>query len=105
MEVILHPEKFLGLLFGQLVDGNPGPHREDLGDRLLIDLVEQVHAGRPDFGLPLGLTRLQFLLPVPQSAGFFKVLGFHRGLLTLDNLSEVGLEFPEVVGGVHAPQT
>ena len=45
VELVLHGEEFLGLLLGQLVNRDTGPHRQHLGDGLLVDLVEQVHAG------------------------------------------------------------
>ena len=51
VQLVLHAEELLGLLLGELVDGDAGPDREDLGDGLLVDLVEQVDAGRLDLGL------------------------------------------------------
>ena len=37
VEGILHVEEPLGLLLGDPGDGDPGPHRHDLGDLLLAD--------------------------------------------------------------------
>src|SRR4051812_1481860 len=75
VELVLHAEELLGLLLGELVDGDAGPDGEHLGDRLLVDLVEQVDAG----GLDLGLLRLplpeELLLLVAQAAGLLELLG------------------------------
>ena len=51
VQLVFHAEELGGLLLGELVDGDARPQREDLGDRLLGDLVEEVDA----FGAPLGL--------------------------------------------------
>ena len=51
VQLVLHAEQLGGLLLGELVDGDAGPEREHLGDRLLVDLVEQVDARGLDLGL------------------------------------------------------
>src|SRR3546814_17780843 len=42
VELVLHAHEFLRLLLGELVDGDPRPHRRHLGDRFLVDLVAEV---------------------------------------------------------------
>ena len=85
VELVLHAQELLGLLLGELVDGDAGPDREDLGDGLLVDLVEQVDAGGLDLAL-LGLLRgEELLLLVAEAAGLFEVLGLDGLLLGLDD--------------------
>jgi hypothetical protein len=42
VEFVLHAQELGSLFLSELVDGDARPDREDLGDGLLIDLVEQV---------------------------------------------------------------
>ena len=49
VQLVFHAQELGGLLLGELVDGDAGPQREHLGDRLLGDLVEEVDA----LGAPL----------------------------------------------------
>ena len=83
VELVLHAEELLGLLLGELVDGDAGPDREDLGDGLLVDLVEQVDAGGLDLGLLGLLLGEQLLLLVAQLAGLLEALGLDGLLLLL----------------------
>ena len=48
----LHVEELLRLFLGELVHRDAGPQRQHLGDRLFVDLVEQVDAGRLDLLSP-----------------------------------------------------
>ena len=64
VQLVFHAEELFGLFLGQLVDGDAGPDREDLGDRLLVDLVEQVDTGGLDLGLHLFALAEQVLLGV-----------------------------------------
>ena len=98
MELVLHGEELLGLLLGELVDRDAGPHREHLGDGLLVDLVEQVLALRLQLGLAFVLAGLKLLFRVAQAAGLLEVLGLDGGLLALDDLGQVVLDFGSLVG-------
>ena len=80
----------------------PGPDREHLGDRLLVDLVEQVDTGGLDLGLLGLLLAEQLLLPVAERAGVLEVLGLDRFLLLLDDLGDLVLELLVVRRGLHA---
>jgi len=53
----------------EFVDRDAGPDREDLGDGFLVDLVEQVDAGRLDLGFLRLLLGEQLLLLVAELAG------------------------------------
>ena len=92
VELFLHAEELGRLLLGELVDGDAGPDGEHLGDRLLVDLVEQVDAGGLDLGLLVVLLAEQLLLLVAEAAGLLEVLGLDRLLLLLDDLGDLVLE-------------
>ena len=51
VQLVLHAQQLGRLLLGQPVDRDAGPVGQHLGDDLLVDHVEEVHA----FGPPLGL--------------------------------------------------
>jgi hypothetical protein len=82
VQLVLHAQELGGLLLGELVDGDAGPHGEHLGDGLLVDLVEEVDAGGLDLDLLGLLLAEQLLLLVAQAAGLLEVLGLD-GLLLL----------------------
>ena len=44
VQLVFHAKQLRRLFLGELVDGDARPDREHLGDRLLVDLVEQVDA-------------------------------------------------------------
>ena len=81
VQLVFHSQELCGLLFGQLVDRDTGPQREDLGDRFFVDFVEQVETD----GLASRLHRLpaskEFFFLVAQTAAFFELLAFDRFLL------------------------
>ena len=66
VQLVFHAEELGGLFLGELVHGDARPHREDLGDGLFGDLVEEVDA----LGLELDFLRSalleQLLLTVAQ---------------------------------------
>jgi hypothetical protein len=45
VQLVLHPQELGRLLLGELVDRDPGPVREHLGDDVLVDDVEELDAG------------------------------------------------------------
>ena len=96
VELVLHAEELGGLLLGELEHRDAGPDREDLGDGLLVDLVEEVDAGVLHLallGLPLGQ---ELLLAIAQAAGLFEALRLDGLLLLLHDLSDLVLELLEV---------
>ena len=95
-------EELGGLLFGELVDRDAGPDRQHVGDRLLVDLVEQVDALGLDLDLELFLLGEQLLLLVAQRAGLLEVLGLDGGLLVLDDLGDLVLDLLVVGRRLHA---
>jgi hypothetical protein len=102
VELLLHPEQLLGLLLGQLVDRDAGPDREDLGDGLLVDLVEEVDPGLLDLGLLRLLLGEELLLLVAELAGGLEVLGLDGPLLLLHHRRQLVLELLVVRRGLHA---
>ena len=92
VELVLHAQELGGLLLGELVDGDAGPQREHLGDGFLVDLVEQVDAGRLDLDLLGVLLGEELLLAVAQAAGLLEVLRLDGFLLLLDDLGDLVLE-------------
>src|SRR5205823_10884739 len=81
VELLLHPQELGRLLLGQLVDRDPRPVGQDVGDDLLVDDVEEVDA----LGLPLGLLgRLAveaLLLLLGELLGLVEGLALDRRLL------------------------
>ncbi len=102
VQFVFHVEETLGLLFGELVDGDARPHRQHVGDRFLVDFVEQVDAGVLDLGLLLGLLLEELLLLVAQAAGLFELLLLDSGLLGLLHVGELGLDLTQVRRHGHA---
>jgi hypothetical protein len=102
VELVLHAQELLRLLLGELVDGDARPHREHLGDGLLVDLVEEVDAGVLDLALLALLGGEQLLLLVAELAGLLEVLALDRLLLGLDDGGELALDLLEVGGRLHA---
>ena len=85
VQLVLHAEELLALFLGELVDRDAGPHREDLGDGLFVDLVEQVDPGVLDLALLGLLAGQELLLGVAQAAGLLEVLPLDGLLLGLDD--------------------
>ncbi len=102
MQLVFHAEELCGLFFGELVDGNAGPHREHLGDGFLVHLVEQVDTGGLDLGLHFVLVGEEFLLAVAKTAGLFEVLRLDGFLLLGCHLGDLVLDLLEVSRGLHA---
>ena len=102
VQLVFHVEEALGLLFGELVDGDAGPQREHFGDGFFVDLVEQVDAGVLDLGLLSRLLFEELLLFVAEAAGLFELLLFDGGLLGLLHVVELRLELAQVGRGGHA---
>ena len=93
---------FCGLLLGELVHRDAGPDAEHLGDRFLVDLVEQVDAVGLDLGLLGGLLLEQRLLLVAEAPGLLEALLLDGGLLGLLDLVELRLELLQVGRRAHA---
>src|SRR5262249_41273292 len=92
VQLFLHAEELRGLFLGELVDRDAGPERKHLGDRLFVDLVEEVDT----FGAPLaflvGTLLEQVLLTVAQLRGPLELLRLDRGFLLLAHLRDLVLE-------------
>ena len=102
VELVLHAQELGRLFLGELVHRDAGPDGKDLGDRLLVDLVEQVDALFLHL-LLFGLAALeQFLLFVAQATGLFEALCFDGFLLLLHDLGDLVLELFEVRRRLHA---
>ncbi len=102
VQLVLHAEQLLGLLLGELVDGDAGPDGQDLGDGLLVDLVEEIDAGRLDLGLLGLLLAEQLLLLVAERAGLLEALGLDGLLLLADDLGDLVLDLLVVRRRLHA---
>ncbi len=102
VELVLHAQELRRLLFGQLVDGDAGPEGEHLGDRLLVDLVEEVDALGVRLGLLGGPLLEQLLLAVAQGGGPLELLALDRLFLLLADLRDLVLELAEVGRSLHA---
>jgi hypothetical protein len=89
VELLLHAEQLRRLLLGELVDGDARPQREDLGDRLLGDLVEQVDALGLGRGLLGDALLEQLLLAVAQRRGLLELLTLDRGFLLAPDLRDL----------------
>jgi hypothetical protein len=74
VELFLHAKELGRLLLGELVDRDTRPDREDFGDGFLVDLVEQVDAGRLDLAFLGGALLEERLLLIAQTAGLFEAL-------------------------------
>ena len=103
VQLVLHAEELRGLLLGELVDGDAGPQREDLGDLLLVDLVEQVDAGVLDLLFLGGPALEQRLLLVAQPRRLLELLVLDRGLLVLADTADLVLDLLVVGRRLHAP--
>ncbi|CAB5069065.1 unannotated protein [freshwater metagenome] len=102
MQFTFHVEQLLRLFLGELVDGDPCPEREHLGDGFLVDLVEEVHSGCLDLGFLLRLFLEQALFLIAQLAGFLEALFLDGTLLGLLHLGEALFDAFEVGRGLHA---
>jgi hypothetical protein len=94
--------ELLGLLFGELVDGNTSPQRQHLGDSFFVDFVEQIRARCLDFGFDLDTLGEQFLFAVAKATGFFELLLFDGDLFVADDVGDLGFDLLVLRGRVHA---
>ena len=105
VQLLFHAQELRGLFLGELVDGDAGPQREHLGDRLLVHLVEEVDA----LGAPLLLLRgallEQLLLTVAQLGGALELLSLDRGFLLALDLRDLVFELAVVGRGLHPTDT
>ena len=102
VQLAFHVDQLLGLFLGELVDRDAGPDREHLGDRLLVDLVEQVDAVGLDLALLGGLLLEQRLLLVAETAGLLELLLFDGALLGLLHVVELALDLAQIGRRLHA---
>ena len=82
-----------------LYTGMPGPDRQHLGDRFLVDLVEQVDAVGLDLELLGGLLLEQRLLLVAEAAGLLELLLLDGALLRFLHLVEACVSRSRRSGG------
>ena len=66
VQLVFHAEELGGLFLRELVHGDARPHREDLGDGLFRDLVEEVDALGLELDFLRGALLEQLLLTVAQ---------------------------------------
>ena len=92
VQLVLHPQELLGLGLGQLEDGDPGPHRDDVGDLLLADLGALAALAIGPLVLELPLAVGQLALGVAQVGRLLELLGLDRGLLGAPGLLDLLLE-------------
>ena len=101
VDLVLHAEELLRLLFGELENGDAGPDGEHLGDLFLADLGEDVHLA----GLPALLATLALLLELPflvaERGRTFEVLGVDRGFLAEPDLGDLLIDLANVGRGGH----
>ena len=102
VQLVLHAEELGGLLLGELVDGDAGPDGQDLGDGLLVDLVEEVDALALHVLLEAFLAPQELLLLVTQATGLFEALRLDRFLLLADDLGQAVLELLVLGRRLHA---
>ncbi len=101
VEFVFHAQQLLGFLLGQLVHRDAGPDAENLGDRFLVHLIEEIDTRGLDLALHLRFLGEQFLLLVTQASGGFEVLGLDRVLLPLDDAAELLFDLLERGRGCH----
>ncbi len=92
VQLLLHADELLGLGLGQLEDGDPGPHRDDVGDLLLADRRALAGLARVPLVLELALLVGQLALRVAQVRRLLELLGLDRGLLGAPGLLDLLLE-------------
>ena len=102
VQLVLHAEQLLGLLFGELEDGDAGPDRQDLGDLLLVDLGQDVHLARLPLRLAAGALLLQLALLVAERRGALEVLAVDRGFLAQAHLGDLLVDLADVGRRGHA---
>ena len=73
----LHVEELLGLFFGEAVNGDTSPLRENLGDLLFVDHRGVVVAGRERFALFLATIGHEVALLITQLSGPLELLRLH----------------------------
>ena len=81
MQLVLHAQELRRLLLGEAVDGDAGPRGQYLGDDLLVDHVEEVHALGAELGLLALLDVEALLLLLGQLLGLLEGALLDRGLL------------------------
>ena len=92
VELLLHPDELLGLGLGELEDGDPGPHRDDVGDLLLADRGALAALAGVPLVLELALLVGQLALVVAQVGGLLELLRLDRRLLGAPRLLDLLLE-------------
>ena len=102
VELVLHAEQLLGLLFGQLEDGDAGPDGQDLGDLLLVDLGQDVHLAGLPLRLAAGALFLQLTLLVAERCRALEVLAVDGGLLAQTHLGDLLVDLADVGRRRHA---
>src|SRR5262249_435835 len=102
VQLVLHAEELGRFFLGELVDRNTRPQCQHFGDRLFVDLVEQVDT----LGAPLALfgrTLLeQRLLTVAQLRGPLELLRLDGRFLLLADLRDFVFELAVVGRCLHA---
>ena len=101
VQFVLHAQQLRGFRLGELVDGNARPHRQHLGDALLVHLVEEVYAGAEGLGLGDLPPQQQFLLAVAQAAGLLEVLRLDGLLFAGGDDLDLGVDLQQAGGDVH----
>ena len=101
VQFVLHAQQLRGFRLGELVDGNARPHRQHLGDALLVHLVEEVYAGAEGLGLGDLPPQQQLLLAVAQAAGLLEVLRLDGLLFAGGDDLDLGVDLQQAGGDVH----
>src|SRR4051794_6870507 len=96
VELALHAEQTRGLLLGDLEDRNAGPVSQHLGDLLVVDLGDDVHAPGLPLLLALGLLAPEGLLLVAQRRGLLEVLRVDRRRLLAPDARHPVVELTQV---------
>ena len=103
VQLVFHAQQLGGLFLGELVHRDAGPEREHFGDRLFVDLVEEVDALGAPLLLPCSDALLeQFLLRVAQLRGPLELLRLDRRFLLLADLRDLVFELAVVGRRLHA---
>ncbi len=102
MEFVLHAQELRRLFFGEAIDRDAGPHREHLGDRVLVDEVEDRAARRLDREIEFVALGDQFALLFVEGLGLFEGTTRHRTLFVGANAHDVLIELLLLRRRVHA---
>ncbi len=103
MELFLHAQELGGLLLGEPVDGDPRPGGQHLGDDLLVDDVEGVHALGAQLGLLALLAVEALLLLLGQLLGLLEGALLNGGLLVGPQARDLLVELLRARRDAHAP--